>query len=439
MSGLNHKLTQRLRNALTDAILLFLASGLIFAILPPQAIAQDNPQQIVDTRTRPIEEQWKGTFRFPEDGVFFSNRFDSARVSKIEKDADGRFVVSILPENEPINMSPWYAFKVWSHRKKDIRVRLVYPEFARHRYDPQISYNSRKWNLLDKARITDEDKGIGTLGPSSRPKSVTLRLSVSQNPIWISSQELQSSRTVFRWIDRIATAGKYRTETIGRSKKGRPLKMLKIGNLASKKMILVISRQHPPEVTGYFAMQSFIETMGGNSKLARAFRKEWGIYVVPLMNPDGVDAGHWRHNAGGIDLNRDWTTFNQPEGLAVSNFLKRREQATGGKFYFGIDFHSTWNDIYYPMTPKHAGNVPGLVQDWLTNIQAAIPGYTPNIHPNDRPLPAIVSRNYFLTAHQMESIVFEIGDNTPREFIRKKGQVGANEIMKLLLERTKDR
>ncbi len=416
---------------------LFLWLGLTLAVFPAQSIAQDNSQQTVDTRSQPIEKQWKGTFRFPEDGVFFSNRFDGARLNKIEKDADGRYVISILPENEPINMSPWYAFKVWSHRKKNIRVRLVYPEFARHRYDPQISYNSRKWKLVEKERITDEEKGTGLSGPASRPKSVTMRLSVGKDPIWISAQELQSSRTVFSWIDRVAAAGKYRTEIIGRSKDGKPLKMLKIGNLGSKKMILVISRQHPPEVTGYFAMQSFIETIAGNSKLARDFRKDCGIYVVPLMNPDGVDAGHWRHNAGGIDLNRDWTTFNQPEGLAVSKWLKLREKETDGKFYFGIDFHSTWNDIYYPMTRKHEGILPGLVQDWLTNIQAALPGYTPNIQPNDRPLPAIVSRNYFLTAHQMESIVFEIGDNTPRDFIKKKGKVGAEEIMKLLMERTK--
>jgi murein tripeptide amidase MpaA len=239
-------------------------------------------------------------------------------------------------------------------------------------------------------------------------------------------------------MDAIAKKRKLDISEIGRSIEGRPITMLTIGKPNSKKMMMVISRQHPPEVTGYFAMQSFVETIAGKSDLAKQFRADWSIYVVPLMNPDGVDHGNWRHNLGGIDLNRDWTVFNQPEGKIVSEFLKRREAATGGKFYFGIDFHSTWEDIYYPMTRRHEGNMPGLVQDWLTKIQAALPGYTPVIQANDRPLPARVSRNYFLTAHRMEAIVFEIGDNTPRDFIKKKGRVGAEEIMKLLIAGTPD-
>jgi hypothetical protein len=33
----------------------------------------------------------------------------------------------------------------------------------------------------------------------------------------------------------------------------------------------------------------------------------------------------------------------------------------------------------------------------------------------------------------MEAIVFEIGDNTPRDFIRRKGEVAAVEMMRLLI------
>ena len=114
------------------------------------------------------------------------------------------------------------------------------------------------------------------------------------------------------------------------------------------------------------------------------------------------------------------------------------EQETGGKFYFGIDFHSTWDDIYYPMDKKfNETNMPNLVWNWLENIKKSIPNYEPNIQANARLEPTSVSRNYFLKAHNMEAIVFEIGDNTPRDFIKKKGEVGAVELMKLMMAKEK--
>jgi len=43
----------------------------------------------------------------------------------------------------------------------------------------------------------------------------------------------------------------------------------------------------------------------GDSELAREFRRRFSIIMVPLLNPDGVVLGHWRHNVNGVDLNRD--------------------------------------------------------------------------------------------------------------------------------------
>ncbi len=239
-------------------------------------------------------------------------------------------------------------------------------------------------------------------------------------------------------MGKLAKKKKLEISEIGKSVEGRPLRMLKIGNLNAKNMILVISRQHPPEVTGYFAMQAFIVKITDKSELSQDFRKTWAVYVVPLMNPDGVDNGHWRHNAGGIDLNRDWSAFNQPETTAVKEFLKKSEVETGGKFCFGIDFHSTWDDIYYPMEKSFMEtNMPGLVWNWLDNIKKSIPNYQPNIQANSKLEPTMVSRNYFVKNHKMEALVFEIGDNTSRQFIKTKGEIGVTELMKLLLERDK--
>lgn len=421
----------------------FFLSFFLFLVLLISALGQDAPPpagqgqapaRVVDTTTRAIERQEKRVFAFEADGVYFSNEFDGARLTKIGRTGENSYTITVEPENAPVNMSPWYAFQVWSKRKKEIAVKLVYPEYARHRYSPLVSKNGRRWKPLDAKYITEFEKGPARTGPESRPKAVELKLKTNKKRLWISAQELQSSKTVFEWMHRLARKRDLKIEEIGRSAEGRPLRMMTVGSPRAKNLMLVISRQHPPEVTGYFAMQAFVEELAGKSKLAKNFRKDWAAFVIPLMNPDGVDNGHWRHNAGGIDLNRDWAAFNQPETRAVREFLKSKEAESGGKFYFGIDFHSTWDDIYYPMDREfNESNAPDLMWKWLARIKESIPNYEPNIQPNKRPVPTIVSRNYFYKAHRMEAIVFEIGDNTSRNFIRKKGEVGARELMKLLL------
>ncbi len=412
--------------------------GLLLALVP-SLFGQEPDAGFVGTETRPIEKQTRQTFEFREDRVYFSNEFDGARLNKTEKDDEGNYVLTIMPENEPVNMSPWYAFKVWSARNRDINVKLVYPDFARHRYDPKISRDGRTWSTLERARITDVEPGEGTTGARSRPKSVILRLAVTRDPLWVSAQELQTSKHVFEWMDALTKRSGSAISEIGKSREGRPLRMITIGNPNARNKMLVISRQHPPEVTGYFAMQAFVEKIVDGSELSKQFRRGWAIYVVPLMNPDGVDGGHWRHNAGGIDLNRDWSDFNQPETTAVRDFLRQKAAETGGSFFFGIDFHSTWYDVYYPLGPIFEGNAPRLMYRWLENIQAAIPGYRPRIEPNVQLMPTRIGRNHFFAEHGMEAIVYEIGDATPRNFIRVKGETAANEMMKLLMEKVERR
>ena len=205
-----------------------------------------------------------------------------------------------------------------------------------------------------------------------------------------------------------------------------------IGKGKADKSLMVISRQHPPEVTGYLAMKAFIETILSENPTAKKFRKKFTTYVVPLMNPDGVDNGHWRHNMGGIDLNRDWYNFNQPETTHVKNFLAKRSEA-GDDFVFGIDFHSTWDDVYYTVDSSFTDNKGGIMYEWLRKIDEDLPNYVPNIRPSQRMDPTLVSRNFFFRNYNMAALVFELGDNTDRAFLKRKGEVAAIRLMELLL------
>ncbi len=393
------------------------------------------PIVLVPTISKPTQKQWKGDFTFNDGAITFSNDFEGGRLNGIQQNDDGTYTALITSENTPVNISPWYAFKVQSKRHDSITITMTYQESVKHRYYPKLSKDGLNWTPLDSIDYKEFEKGTAAFGGGSLPVKVSMKVAVGpQGTLWIAGQELQTSSHVKKWSQKLAVNKYVKHSSIGKSKEGRTMQALTIGKADSKRMLMVISRQHPPEVTGYLAMKSFVETIAGDSKLAKKFRKKFTTYVVPLMNPDGVDNGHWRHNAGGIDLNRDWANLNQPETTAVSEFMKEREKATNGKFYFGIDFHSTWDDIYYTLDPKHKGNMPGLVPKWLDGVKEAFEGYDPNIRPSDRLEPTAVSRNYFFVKHGAEALVFEIGDNTPREFIKEKGEVSANTLMRLMLE-----
>ena len=242
-------------------LILFMTLGIsLISQTPTPQTAQ--PREVVDTSSRPIVFQVRRTFEFDADGVSFSNQFPGARLSSVVRTGTDSYTIDIEPENAPINPSPWYAFRVWAKSQKEISIRLTYPESTRHRYDPQISKDGRAWRVLEKDRITEEGKGTGT-GPESRPRSIIMRLKIGKDPIWVSAQELESSSLVFEWMERAAKKYNLTVSEIGKSKEGRPMKMLTIGKPDARKMMMVISRQHPPEVTGYFAMQSFVETIAG--------------------------------------------------------------------------------------------------------------------------------------------------------------------------------
>lgn len=393
------------------------------------------PITIVPTTSLPVQKQWKGEYTFENPDITFSNDFEGSRLSGIVKNDDGSFTALITSENTPINPSPWYAFKVWSKNPRTIEVMLTYQQGAKHRYFPKLSSDGQGWMPIDSTDYTEYEKGEADFGAGSLPVKVKLKLNVSTMPLWVAGQELQTSKHVKDWIDKISTKKFVTQRVIGKSTEGRKMQVMTIGREKRKQMVMIISRQHPPEVTGFLAMKSFVETIASESRLAKKFRKKFTVHVVPLMNPDGVDNGHWRHSKGGIDLNRDWSNFNQPETRAIRDFMEERVASTNGKFYFAIDFHSTWDDIYYTVDPELKGNMPGLVTDWLTAVKKELPNYETNIKPNDELIPTAVSRNYFFVAHGAEALVFEVGDNTPRDFLHEKAKVSANELMRLLLER----
>jgi hypothetical protein len=378
------------------------------------------PDQI-NTADHKIAFQEKKTYSI--NGVYADNQFDGARLNNIVQLNDSTFSAKILPENFPINKSPWYAFKLWSDEPRKINLILDY-EKAPHRYNPKLSYDGEHWQLLDSSLIYTIDSG-----------DAVLELNLSPDTLWLAGQEIINSSHVKVWCNQQAEHPEVAFSVIGKSKLGRDMYFLEIGNgePKGKDILVVISRQHPPEVTGYMAMEAFIEKILSDNKLSRDFRTKYRILVFPLMNPDGVDMGHWRHNAGGIDMNRDWGYYRQPETRLVADYIVRDSKTNKGDVILGLDFHSTQKDLYYTFDSTFVTSMYNFHEYWIENIGEALPEYDPDHQPGKLNQP--ISKGWFLKQFNAESITYEIGDDTPRDFIRLKGETAGMEMMKLLIMR----
>jgi hypothetical protein len=208
--------------------------------------------------------------------------------------------------------------------------------------------------------------------------------------------------------------------------------MVEFGDRGATKHVMVIGRQHPPEATGTMALLAFVGELAGDSPLAREFRESFRVHVIPLVNPDGVDLGHWRHNTGGVDLNRDWEAFNQPETRVVRDTYTRILEAPGHEIWFGVDFHSTQYDVFYTLERTLETDPPGVTDEWLAYLGDNLPHYEVNDSPSGLDTP--MSRNWFYRAFQAPALIYEVGDQTDRALIREVAITAAQGTMRILLD-----
>jgi predicted deacylase len=373
------------------------------------------------TGSRPISDVPKRIFAFPETGVWISNDFEGGRVNWAWWAADSAFMAHIRPENVPIHDSPWYAFKVWSREPRTITVHLRY-EGAEHRYWPVVSRGGKPGSPLDSASVRID----------AVTQQASFRLKVGPDTLWVSGQELLTSEFFDRWTDSLAEQSHITRRAIGSSVRDRPIHMVDFGNPRAARHVLIIGRQHPPEVTGTVALVRFVEELAADSPIAQEFRERFRVHVVPLVNPDGVDLGHWRHNAGGVDLNRDWESFNQPETLAIRNALVAAVAGSGGKVWLALDFHSTRQDIFYTLDRTLVTDPPGITDRWLELIAARLPEYRVDDSPSG--LEESSARNWFYRAFGAPTLIYEVGDDTDRGLIREVATTAAQGAMLILLE-----
>ena len=358
-------------------------------------------------------------------GLRFDLNFSGARVNACEQSGRDEYRLTINPEKIPAHHSPWYAFRVDSKQSRNITVYLCYTE-QKHRYHPKLSSDGKFWQPMPKEDVDVIFKG----------KTVKLKLRVGPEPLWVSAQEIINNQAYLNWTDTLAKKTFLEKTLLGQSLEGRPIHKLETVRLNQQHYLVLVGRQHPPEVTGALAMQSFVERLMEDDKLAKAFRERYGIIIVPNLNPDGVFHGHWRNNSGGVDLNRDWGPFTQPETQLMRDELARFLERGAPQLDFFLDFHSTSKDVFYTLAKDLSTSLPGFTDQWLAATEARIKKVFPNYHLVEQPghdATKPISKAYMYETFGIPAVTFEIGDETNRQFIEVLARVSAEEMMQQLL------
>lgn len=353
-------------------------------------------------------------------GVKVLTDFQGGNINGCEFTPNGRLTISVAPENEPINTSPWYAFRLLADVTTDVAIVLDYGNY-KHRYTPDFSIDGVNWQTYPAARLdlTKDKSRAGFSLTVPKGKSVV-----------IAAQPLLTSFHYATWLESLREQHDVTVSSAGPSVEGRPL--WRLTTPAKKHTLLLLGRQHPPETTGALALISFAERLLEDDALATRFRNEVGLLLYPLINPDGVDKGYWRHNVQGKDLNREWGPFSQPENRTIDSDVAQWLERHDSQLIKAIDFHSTHYEVFYTQPDQSASTMPDLLGDWLSQFEELMRSQFDDFgvrrQVSDNPQ-VNAAKHYFFTRYGISSTTLEMGDETDRVFIAAYGRAAAESFM----------
>ena len=383
----------------------------------PQAAAS------APSRTAILQERREWAFAGASPAVTIDNRFPGARVNRCEEVGPHDYRITITPENDPINPSPWYAFRIVADAPTDVTVRIVIAT-ATARPHPWTSPDGRAWS-----RVPDAD---WTGKPGAR--ECTLRLNVGPSAKWVASNRMVGNDVIGAWADAAAVRMGAAVRTIGTSQGGRPIRMFEFASPgAPEDGVVVIGRQHPPEVSGSVGLMAFMDEATGGSERARAFRAAFRVALVPVVNPDGVDEGQWRSTLGAVDSNRDWGPFTQPEVRVVRDAILELRRRPGARIWLALDFHATNKDILYLPKEDDRTFPPRFASQWVAAIQARFPDYRVE-STGAHNVAEWTFKRWAFEELGVPGITYELGSATPDARIRRIVTGASDEAMRLLLE-----
>ena len=138
----------------------------------------------------------------------------------------------------------------------------------------------------------------------------------------------------------------FEISNIGISELGKDIPMITIGN--GTKKVLAWSQMHGNESTTTKAIFDFLKFISQKDDFKddiRDFYKNYTLYVIPILNPDGANL-YTRNNANGVDLNRDAQKLSQKESVSLMDVFHQLKpdlclNLHGQRTIFGLETQKT--------------------------------------------------------------------------------------------------
>lgn len=293
----------------------------------------------------------------PSDLAYIDTSIENASPLWYERADDGTYVVNLLYDHE--RNSP-------NRAAGHIHFRLVGKPGARLTLEFKNLdnvWNGRPGSVAGELKTVATSPGgqTWTTVPTERlsPNRVRVTLTMPGESLHVARMQPYRLSELDRLLATVRSSGIATITPIGQTVQGRPLEMIRIGDEQAPRRVFVRARAHPWESGSNWVAQGLIERLLRDDPEARAWRKRYVLYVLPMANKDGVARGLTRFNANGRDLNRNWDVPADPvlvpENAALERWLEGMI-AAGRKPDLAIELHNDGRGLLHLSRPP----VPGL-------------------------------------------------------------------------------
>ena len=179
---------------------------------------------------------------------------------------------------------------------------------------PAVSYdNGASWQWLGDNVVNRDNNEDITFSHEFLPKHTKVLFAFC--PVY-TQQNLDT------FLSHIPKSTFLQKDILCKSRKGRDVELLRLGNSSSAIKVLFTCRHHSCEATASYVLEGILETLLGEDETGNWWRENIDVAVIPFVDKHGVEEGDQGKNRAPHDHNRDYAGESiYPEVRAIRQFV----------------------------------------------------------------------------------------------------------------------